>query len=108
MQARPPQRPLGGSGSLPCRGGRASLPTNPRSNWPILRGLRKGGVLLGHTHQGERIFPAFQLANGRIVPVVAHVNLLLTQRLDHTTAAEWWANPDPLLGAAPVLGPFKP
>lgn len=73
-----------------------------RDHPAIVRGLRKAGALIGITHEGNRIFPAFQVRGGWLDPVVTAVNVTLRVNRNPWAGAIWWSTQHEVLGAVPV------
>ncbi|MGN2641928.1 Abi family protein [Nocardia takedensis] len=74
-------------------------PTASRRSSAV-RAARDRAMLLGLLVGTGYRYPAFQLdvANGRIDPVAAEVNVLLDAKSRPWDAARWWVDPNPLLG----------
>lgn len=73
-----------------------------RDHAAILRGLRKGGVLIGLKHGEQRMYLAFQFEDGGLHPIATAVNVTLRANRSPWKAAIWWTTRHAVLGAAPV------
>lgn len=73
-----------------------------RDHAAIVRGLRKGGVLIGLKHEKQRVFPALQFEDGGLHAIATAVNVTLRANRDPWKAAIWWTTHHHVLGAAPM------